>query len=337
MKEPLVTVFTTVYNCSNYIRKTIESILNQSYTNFEYIIIDDGSTDDTVAIIQSYDDKRIQHHVNKTNQGISKNRNAGIQLAKGKYIATIDADDLMKPSKLLKQVSFMEANPNFGIIGTYVNNIDSNDKIIGNEIHFPLPFEEVPSRLLFNNYLCTSSTFIRLEALKGLKFEKEYVVAEDYKLWIKIVRDWKIGFIREVLTQYRVHDSSISQQRKQLMIQCDHKILQLQLDELDAKLNKEEYEMMFDLGKSNTQQHSNNIGVVTSGLNKLFEANSKTLVFDSKSLKSLLLRYWRPIFIEQKTYTPQIFKEIKRSVFFKALSLVEKIKLILKCFIYFNR
>ena len=122
MPKPEVSVITPAYNCEKYIKKAIESILNQSYKDFEYIIIDDNSTDKTWKIIKSFANKdtRIKAYINKRNLGIPLNRNRGIKLARGKYIVWQDADDISKKHRIKKLYEFMENNKEVGICGSYI-------------------------------------------------------------------------------------------------------------------------------------------------------------------------------------------------------------------------
>ena len=114
MKNPLVSILMPVYNSEKYLREAIKSILNQTFTNFELIIINDGSTDNSLKIIKSFKDNRIKIIKNKGNLGLIKTLNKGIDLAQGKYIARMDADDIAMPKRLEKQIAFFNENPDYG-------------------------------------------------------------------------------------------------------------------------------------------------------------------------------------------------------------------------------
>jgi len=211
---PLVTVFTPVYNLEKYIEQTIRSILLQTFTNFEYIIIDDSSVDSSIEIIKKINDPRIRLIQNKTNKGIAYNRNLAIKEAKGEYLAMIDGDDLALPTRLEKQITFLEKNTNYGILGTEVVKIDKDGRELNKAIKYSIPDEEIPARMLFNNYIATSSVMIRKSYIEDIKFKKDFIVAEDYEVWIRLIRRCRIGHIREPLTKYRIHDDSISVKKK---------------------------------------------------------------------------------------------------------------------------
>ena len=116
--KPFISVIMSVYNAEQFLREAIDSILNQTYDNFEFIIIDDASTDSSNAILRSYNDHRIRVHLNKENSGLTKSLNIGLALAKGTYIARQDADDVSYPERFQRQLDFFQANPGLDIAGT---------------------------------------------------------------------------------------------------------------------------------------------------------------------------------------------------------------------------
>ena len=121
--NPKVTVLMPVYNCEKYLRESIESILNQTFKDFEFLIINDGSSDKSAEIVESYNDNRINFVQNEKNIGLAASLNRGLDIAKGEYIARMDADDISLPERLEKQVRFMETNPQIGICGQLDKNL----------------------------------------------------------------------------------------------------------------------------------------------------------------------------------------------------------------------
>ncbi len=138
-ENPKVSVIMSVYNGDKYLREAIESILNQTFTDFEFIIVNDGSTDNSLEIIESYDDERIKTINNKKNIGLTKSLNKALKFAKGKYIARQDADDVSLPNRFEKQVEYLDSHPEVALVGTSVYLIDENGKIIGKRIAFAKP------------------------------------------------------------------------------------------------------------------------------------------------------------------------------------------------------
>lgn len=152
MKQPLVSVLMPAYNAEKYITEAIESILNQTYKNFEFIIIDDCSTDKTWKIIQKYQkkDQRIIIFRNKENLNLGKTLNLGINNAKGKYIARMDADDISLPYRLEMQVKFLEDNPRVGIVGSNLIIIDKNNYPIATR-RYPLKDKDIRNKIFLYN------------------------------------------------------------------------------------------------------------------------------------------------------------------------------------------
>ncbi|WP_303189341.1 glycosyltransferase family 2 protein [Fusobacterium ulcerans] len=206
-KEPLVSIITPLYNSEKYIGETIESVLNQTYKNWEMLIIDDCSKDNGVKIVNNYilKDKRIKLFRNEKNEGVSFSRNRAIDLSQGKYIAFLDSDDLWKKEKLEKQISFMEKN-NIDLSYTGYEKINTDGSLRG-EIKVPekLDYKELLKNCLIN---CISGVY-RKEKFEVFRFRK--TKAEDYIFWLEIFKqiDYAYG-IQESLAYYRVSNNSRS-------------------------------------------------------------------------------------------------------------------------------
>ena len=147
MDNPLVTILMPVYNAELYLKRAIESILNQTYKNIEFLIINDGSTDNSLAIIKSYSDKRIVLIENDKNSGLIYSLNIGLKKASGKYIARMDADDISYPTRIQKQCAFMENHNEIGILGTFIQ----KENKFKNYSNPNLTSNELKARLIFNN------------------------------------------------------------------------------------------------------------------------------------------------------------------------------------------
>ncbi len=206
-KEPLVSIITPLYNSEKYIGETIESVLNQTYKNWEMLIIDDCSKDNGVKIVNNYilKDKRIKLFRNEKNEGVSFSRNRAIDLSQGKYIAFLDSDDLWKKEKLEKQISFMEKN-NIDLSYTGYEKINTDGSLRG-EIKVP---KKIDYKELLKNCLIGFLTAIYLkEKFEIYRFKK--TKAEDYIFWLEIFKqiDYAYG-IQESLAYYRVSNNSRS-------------------------------------------------------------------------------------------------------------------------------
>lgn len=207
---PKVSVVMVVYNGEKYIYDSIESVLNQTYKNFELLIINDGSTDNTVSIIESFQDIRIRLIHNEENKQQVYSRNRAIELAKGEYIAVNDADDLSMPTRLEKQVEILDNEPDIAIVGSWVRIVDENaDKI--HDWKLPIEPEHINWALCFYVPVTHSAMMYRKEVVQQLGgYGTEETFAEDYQLFIKIVKTAYMKNIPEVLQYTRTHNRRVT-------------------------------------------------------------------------------------------------------------------------------
>lgn len=211
MKRYLISVLLPVYNAEEYIQEAISSILNQTYKEFELIIINDCSTDKSLEIINSFKDKRIKTFSNKKNLGIVESLNKAISYSSGDFIARMDADDISLPNRLITQLTYILAH-NIDVCGSGMFYINRNKLII----LFPNSHIELEKILLFYSCLYHPTIFAKTEVFKRLKYEKKYQYAEDYRLWTKfIMNNFKIANFPEKLLGYRFSKQQISNQKKE--------------------------------------------------------------------------------------------------------------------------
>ncbi len=207
--SPEITVLMPAYNAQQYLRPAVESILNQSFSDFEFIVIDDGSTDDTARIIASYADPRIRFY-QQANEGLSRTLNRGISLAHGTYIARQDADDVSMPQRFTAQIEFMKRHADIAMVGTAAE-IWVEDRPGGRYHHHPCDPAQLAFAMLFDNYFVHSSVMIRravLDDIGGYSAEKSRQ-PEDFELWSRISRKYPVANLPEVLQIYRERGGSI--------------------------------------------------------------------------------------------------------------------------------
>ena len=216
MKASLISIILSTYNGSKYISESIESVLNQSYSNFEFIIINDASTDNIEDIILDYQkkDNRIIYIKNKKNLNVSKSRNKWIKIAKWKYITNIDDDDIWMKDKLEKQVDFMENNTDYWLCWTSTIIIDSKWKEI-EKIKMRKINDKIKNNLLKSNQFTHSSIIIRKSILNRIWwfYNEKYNNWEDYELWLRIWTISKLYNLQEYLVKYRWLETSISRKK----------------------------------------------------------------------------------------------------------------------------
>lgn len=185
--EKLITVFMPVYNTEKYLKESIDSILNQTYKNFELLIIDDGSTDSSIDIINSYDDDRIKLFRNEKNMGLPYTRNKGIELSKGEYIALMDSDDIAKVNRLEIQIDFLEKHKEFQVVGS------TQDLLVGDKINKAYrsnkEFIDVNAKLMFYSCVPNPTVMFRKNFFikNDIKYREDRFVAEDYGFFVDCV------------------------------------------------------------------------------------------------------------------------------------------------------
>jgi glycosyltransferase involved in cell wall biosynthesis len=215
MKNNQVSVLMPVYNGEKFIDTAIQSILNQTYKNFELIIVNDSSTDGTEKIVKAFKDVRIKYRKNKSRLGLAANRNAALSLATGKYIAILDADDYAHPSRLQEQVSLLLANKSCVICGSYAEVIDEHNTII-NRWKFPLDATSLRGRFYIQFPLVHSSVMFRHSTVQKLMldYDAKFSPSEDYDFCFKLLTVGEAQVIPRFLVRYRVHQQNSSKNSK---------------------------------------------------------------------------------------------------------------------------
>ena len=228
-QQALVSVIMPVYNTGLYVKEAIESILSQTYCNIELLIFDDNSTDASVQIITSFSDERIRLIKKPQQTGITDSLIEGIKIATGKYIARMDGDDICHPSRLEKQVAFLEANHDYGIVGAFIQTIQKDGQTQIWE--YPVNDEDIRSYTIVNAPFAHPTVMIKKQVLtdNGLTYKKTFEFCEDYKLWVDLLKVTKGKNINEVLLQYRLHPQQTIATRKQTLINNSNKIRQIEL------------------------------------------------------------------------------------------------------------
>ena len=232
-----------VYNVEKYIGLAIDSILTQTFEDFELLIIDDASTDNTYDIISQYTDKRIRKIRNNANVGIAASLNKGLAMTDSMYVARMDGDDISKPTRFEKQIAYMRSNSNLGILGSHMELINENG-IVLKEQHKKEGHINIKLGLFFGNTsLAHPSILIKKNELDKyyLRYDSAYHYAEDYDLYCRASQHIEFDNYPECLIQYRIHSESVSQKFHEQQI-IDAKIaLYLHLQRLKFPINKHDF------------------------------------------------------------------------------------------------
>lgn len=240
-KLPLVSVLMPVYNAAPYVKDAIDSILNQTFADFELLVFNDGSTDSSAEVIESIKDKRIVFIDSAKNFGYVAHLNNGLQLARGKYIARMDADDIALPTRFEKQIAFLEANSEVGLCGTSFRTFGASEIVVS----VPEGNEEIREFLLRNSPMAHPTVIFRKALVEqhSLHYDKDFMPTEDYKLWYDISKLTKLHNITEVLLYYRVHPHQISSYMNDTQRANADKVRVLQLTDKGFDLTPDEQQI----------------------------------------------------------------------------------------------
>ena len=304
----LVSVIMPVFNGEKYLKEAIDSILNQTYSFIELIIINDGSSDGSEEIIKTYSDSRIVYLKNVQNIGLIETLNIGLRHAKGKYFARMDADDISLPTRLEKQINFFEQHPKIGIVGTSYSVFGDKHEMV----RYPSMHEDIKLACLFYNPFCHPSIMIRKEIIDkyDLFFRKEYIHAEEYKLWTEILTLTEGHNLEEELLLYRVHVNQISQVYLNQQIE-NSKIIQKEFLE-NAGFDIQEK----DLGGiwiDKCDVDSNLMDCLT-GLQKLMNQNEKLNFFTVSKLNRILSARYKNLLLELDVMTSEVYEHYRNSL-----------------------
>jgi glycosyltransferase involved in cell wall biosynthesis len=312
--KPEVTVFMAVYNGEKYLKQAIESVLQQTYQDFELMIVDDGSTDSSLSIINAFTDKRIKLLQNDVNKGLAFTRNRGIEEARGKFFATLDCDDLAYKNRLEKQLKFFYSNKDVAICGGKIKYINQHSNYTGKLFSLRGDEDFLKAILLFNNIYFNSATMISTEILRKFRYRESFAPAEDFDLFEQIAEHYKIGFINEWLCDYRVHEGNISTLKSKNRWAAENVITERQLVRYGFNFSSEQLNLHTKFTNTNFDFIGNHLQECKIWFNCLIEQNQSKKIFNQYSFRLALARQWIRIcfyqFERNHTITP-VFKKGK--------------------------
>ena len=208
---PRVTVLMPTYNVAPYVREAIESVLRQSYRDFELLVVDDASTDDTLAVVRSIDDPRIRIAAFDNNVGLAENLNRGLALIDTEYVARMDGDDIAEPYWLEREVAILDSHPDIGICSGGFERFGTVKSLV----RFPERHEDCMANMLFECSVIVPTFRMSLYRNHGLRYSTNAFPAEDYRFWAECLRVTKIYNLQETLFHYRMHPTQICTARRE--------------------------------------------------------------------------------------------------------------------------
>ena len=215
----------TVFNAEKYLKYSIQSILKQSYKNWELIIIDDCSTDNSLKVIKSFKNRKIRIFPLKKHIGRTNSLNYGLKKAKGKYLAILDADDISYKNRLLEQINYLKKYKNISLVGSWVEKINEKNEIFG-EIKSTTNIEEIKQTMILKNLFVHSSVMFYRKILKKTgSYPSELIYMQDYGFILKVLKNHNINLIPKMLTKFRIIKSSMTHTVPQNQILDERKLL----------------------------------------------------------------------------------------------------------------
>lgn len=289
--QPLVTVLLPAYNAGRHLRESIESVLGQTFRDFEFLIINDGSIDDSEKQILSYSDLRIRYHKNEINLGLIATLNKGIELALGKYIVRMDADDICMPDRIQRQVQFMETHLEVGICGCCADVIDKPNV----KMKYDAEDTSIRVKMLYQCHMLHPSIIIRKELIDKyrLRYNPEFIHAEDYELFYRIGKFTKLANLTDVLLRYREHEGSVSRIYKQTQKDNSLKVIKQEFKDIGIDITEAEVDLFKDVMNSCFDFSKDELYKVEKLLLKIISSNRHSCILDDATLVRILSQKWK--------------------------------------------
>ena len=334
ISTPLITVLMPVYNAEKYLKEAIDSILQQTFVDFEFLIINDGSTDSSKEIILSYSDPRIIYIENQTNKKLVETLNIGLNLARGKYIARMDADDIAFPERLKLQYKFMENNPKVAASGTAFEVFGNNSEIFRYEINH----NKIRFNMLYYTQICHPSAIIRKEILDkfNIRYNTKYFNAEDLDLFVTIGEVAELANITDVLFKYREHSENVTHLYKQIRNEDTKKVIKSEFEKIGITPNNDEMELYSRFAYTCFDFNKNDFVKLELFLINLINANNQSKYFSVNEFQEYIGEKWFHLYYNIKgNYLKwSFFKYFKSPLckFYKQ-GFIVKLKFLIKSFL----
>ncbi|MCM3363556.1 glycosyltransferase family A protein [Niallia sp. MER TA 168] len=291
-----ISIIMSVYNSEKYLKESINSILTQSYKNFEFIIINDGSIDNSINIINEFKDNRIKLHDNKENKGLIYSLNKGIELSKGRYIARFDSDDICAPNRLEEQIKYLEENKDIDIAASNAVLFLDGFPFIRKKVSFKQNYSVIKSELLFRNrILFHPSIMLRSSVLKNdvkYRYNNDHKMCEDFGLWQLLSMKHKIGIVQQPLIHYRISKSSITSKSRKKENQFSsymRNIYKQGLDLIGIDYSDKELDLHTEISMVNKMLRTNfNLNEKEIWLKKILEFNKIKGIYDIRDFNNIV-------------------------------------------------
>lgn len=300
MNSTSISILMPVYNTAPYLREAVDSMLAQTFRDFELIILDDCTPDESPAILDPYTDERIVRYRGKKNVGLANILNVGMDMARGKYIARMDSDDISLPNRLQVQYDYLEHHPNCDLVSVAMQQFGAGNRLM----QYDNSTEEIKFNALFFSPILHASSMWRRERLAALRFEQSYVPAEDYRMWTKaLIAGVTMRNLPKVLYKYRIHEG-----------------LAKDVSNVELKLKKEYLQTIFpSLSELQLEAWCNlreiaekEPDLLLSCFQEMEELNKERLFFEPKSFRRCYTRYYQAMLYEQMKHSKIRWRKLFR-------------------------
>jgi glycosyltransferase involved in cell wall biosynthesis len=300
---PRVSVIMPVYNCAPFLRQSVASILDQRFRDYDLILVDDGSSDGSWELLQTFTDKRIRSFRFEQNWGVGFARNFAIEKADSDYLAFLDADDVAHPARLAVQVAYLDSKPDLGAAASRAWLTDSTRRF---KYPFePLSPEEISATLLFRNPLVTSSISMRRRL--WIPFPSDSEPGRDYFLWARLTPDVHFALLKRTLATYRDHTGGISKRLASRMVPSVRRTHQFQLERLGVEPKLDLHAMLSAWPPDASYEK---LSEAEMWLRRLIDANR---IYHPASFQRVAERIWFRICLDSWTLGPKAFELYRRS------------------------
>lgn len=285
-----------MYNRADFIGEAVDSILAQTFTDFEIVVVDDGSTDNSRELVQAYTDARVHMVCNGENRGLSASRNHGISVAQGEYVAFLDSDDRATSDRLEHQVAFLDANPDIAAVGAWMRWINADGSDTGKTKRKAGSSDQIAAEMLFRAGLEVSASTARTDIMRAIPHREEFVRGSDYDLWARVGAKHKLATLPRVLLERRLHPGqstfgkkSPESQRSRLRVSSEL------LDHLGIEYSAEDLErhcLLRRMHKANYWPSADYLSWAEQWLLALQSANRDRHLYPEPAFSGVLGTFW---------------------------------------------
>ena len=288
---PAVSIVMPVYNAEPYLAESIRSVLTQTWTDFELLIVDDCSTDRSPEVAASFHDPRIRYYRNECNLGVAASRNRGVRLARGEFVAQMDQDDIARPYRIARQVMYLRKHPEVSLCG---GSIVKFSPVSRHLIAFPRYHEELRVTHLFHSGFAHPTVMARREFLvrEGLFYDESCRNLEDYELWCRWIDKARVANLREVLLEYRVHGNQLSREHSAYFTNLLRRLHQRVLAGIGIDPSEEEFMLHHQISLFGDTTTLSSLRDASAWLNKLLAANRRVQFYSERAMAGVFGRKW---------------------------------------------